>query len=68
MTATNFQSARHNMVEYQIRSCNVLDPKTLDLIESMPRANFLPEPVRSLAYMEGHFPLPFIHGMLSPLP
>ena len=67
MTATNFQSARHNMVEYQIRCCKVLDPKTLDLIESMPRENFVPEQVRSLAYMEGHVPLPCNQEMISPL-
>ena len=67
MTATDFQSARRNMVEYQIRCCKVLDPTTLDLIESMPRENFLPEHLRSLAYMEGHVPLPANQEMLSPL-
>jgi len=67
MTATNFQSARRNMVEYQIRCCKVLDPSILDLIESMPRENFVPEHVRSLAYMEGHVPLPCGQEMLSPL-
>ncbi|ATX79886.1 protein-L-isoaspartate(D-aspartate) O-methyltransferase [Mariprofundus aestuarium] len=67
MTTINFQSARHNMVEYQIRCCKVLDPTTLDLIESMPRENFVPEHVRSLAYMEGHVPLPCNQEMLTPL-
>lgn len=67
MTATDFQSARRNTVEYQIRCCKVLDPTTLDLIESMPRENFLPEHLRSLAYMEGHVPLPANQEMLSPL-
>jgi len=55
------------MVEYQIRCCKVLDPSILDLIESMPRENFVPEHVRSLAYMEGHVPLPCGQEMLSPL-
>ncbi|ATX81800.1 protein-L-isoaspartate(D-aspartate) O-methyltransferase [Mariprofundus ferrinatatus] len=67
MTATDFQSARRNMVEYQIRCCKVLDPATLDLIESMPRENFVPKEVRSLAYMEGHVPLPCDQEMLTPL-
>lgn len=67
MTATDFQSARRNMVEYQIRCCKVLDPTTLDLIESMPRENFVPEEVRSIAYMEGHVPLPGNQEMLTPL-
>jgi len=55
------------MVEYQIRCCKVLDPAILDLIESMPREDFVPEHVRSLAYMEGHVPLPCNQEMLSPL-
>jgi len=67
MTTIDFQSARHNMVEYQIRCCKVLDPTTLDLIESMPRENFVPDHVRSLAYMEGHVPLPCHQEMLTPL-
>ena len=67
MSATDFQLARRNMVEYQIRCCKVLDPAILDLIESMPRENFVPENVKSLAYMEGHVPLPCNQEMLTPL-
>ncbi|MDQ6981811.1 MAG: rRNA adenine N-6-methyltransferase family protein, partial [Mariprofundus sp.] len=67
MTATDFQTARRNMVDHQIRCCKVLDAGILDLIESMPRENFVPEHVRSLAYMEGRVPLPCNQEMLSPL-
>ncbi|MDQ7000222.1 MAG: protein-L-isoaspartate O-methyltransferase [Mariprofundus sp.] len=67
MTATDFQTARRNMVNHQIRCCKVLDADILDLIESMPREDFVPEHVRSLAYMEGHVPLPCNQEMLSPL-
>ncbi len=66
-TEMDFKTARRNMVEYQIRCCKVLDPDVLDLIESMPREDFVPENVRSLAYMEGHVPLPCGQEMLSPL-
>lgn len=55
------------MVEYQIRCCKVLEPELLDMIESLPREDYLPEEVRSLAYMEGHVPLPCNQEMLSPL-
>jgi len=55
------------MVEYQIRCCKVLEPAILDLIESMPREDFVPAHVRSLAYMEGHIPLPCNQEMHSPL-
>ena len=67
MTSTDFQLARRNMVDYQIRCCKVLEPSILDLIETMPRENFVPENVRSLAYMEGHVPLPSNQEMLTPL-
>ena len=67
MSATDFQLARKNMVEYQIRCCKVLDTAVLDLIESMPRENFVPEHVKSVAYMEGHVPLDCNQEMLSPL-
>lgn len=68
MTATtDFHTARHNMVEYQIRCCKILDAGVLDLIESMPREEFVPADVRSLAYMEGRVPLPCNQEMMSPL-
>ncbi|MDQ6996935.1 MAG: hypothetical protein Q9M82_05670, partial [Mariprofundus sp.] len=53
LPASNLQIARRNMVDHQIRCCKVLDVNILDLIESMPRENFVPEHVQSLAYMEG---------------
>lgn len=65
--SANFEVARRNMVEYQIRCCKVLEPELLDMIESLPREDYLPEEVRSLAYMEGHVPLPCNQEMLSPL-
>jgi len=67
MTSTDFQFARRNMVDYQIRCCKVLEPSILDLIETMPREGFAPESVRSLSYMEGHVPLPCNQEMLTPL-
>jgi len=67
MTATDFQAARKNMVDNQIRCCKILDDNILGLIKSMPREDFVPEHVRSLAYMEGHVPLPCHQEMLSPL-
>jgi protein-L-isoaspartate(D-aspartate) O-methyltransferase len=67
MTNTDFQFARRNMVDYQIRCCKVLEPSILDLIETMPREDFVPEDVRSIAYMDGHVPLPCNQEMLTPL-
>ncbi|MDX8394843.1 MAG: methyltransferase domain-containing protein [Mariprofundaceae bacterium] len=67
MEASTLETARRNMVEYQIRCCKVLDSELLDMLESMPREDYLPENVRSLAYMEGRIPLPCNQETLSPL-
>ncbi len=63
----DFELARRRMVENQIRCCKVLDPKIVELFATMPREAFVPEHVRSLAYMEGRVPLPHGQEMLSPL-
>jgi protein-L-isoaspartate(D-aspartate) O-methyltransferase len=63
----DFQTARRNMVDNQIRCCKVLDTAVLELLETMPREEFLPDDIRSLAYMEGHVPLICGQEMLSPL-
>jgi len=67
MAVMDFETARHNMVENQIRCCKILDPVLLDTFETMPREAFLPDDVKSLAYMEGRVPLPCGQEMLSPL-
>jgi len=67
MPNINFEAARRNMIEYQIRCCKVLDPIVLNTLSVLPREDFLPEHVRSLAYMEGRVPLPCGQEMMSPL-
>ncbi|MDQ6959709.1 MAG: protein-L-isoaspartate O-methyltransferase [Mariprofundaceae bacterium] len=67
MDLIDFETARHNMVENQIRCCKILDPVLLDTLETMPREAFLPDDIKSLAYMEGRIPLPCGQEMLSPL-
>jgi len=63
----DFETARFNMLESQIRCCKILDPKVLELLSTMPRETFLHESVRSLAYMEGRVPLPCQQEMFSPV-
>jgi len=67
MKTANLDIARQNMVEYQIRCCKVLEPALIDMLVKMPREQYLPEHVRSLAYMEGSVPLPCKQEMLTPL-
>jgi len=65
--AGTLEIARHNMVEYQIRCCKILNPELLDVLETMPREDYVPQDVRSLAYMEGHVPIDCGQEMFSPL-
>jgi len=67
MAMIDYETARHNMVEYQIRCCKILDQQLLETLDSMPRESFLNDEVKSLAYMDGRVPLPCNQEMLSPL-
>ncbi|MGD8428905.1 MAG: protein-L-isoaspartate O-methyltransferase [Ectothiorhodospiraceae bacterium] len=66
MTDLNLERARYNMVEQQIRPWEVLDERILDVIETLPRESFVPEPYRNLAYADIQIPLPEDQVMLEP--
>ena len=46
------ESARFNMVEAQIRSANVTDPRILAAISAVAREKFVPSAARALAYAD----------------
>jgi protein-L-isoaspartate(D-aspartate) O-methyltransferase len=57
-TATmDFEQARFNMVEQQIRPWEVLDPEVLDLMMTVRREDFVPEAYRSIAFADLEVPL-----------
>ncbi len=62
----NFDQARFNMVEQQIRPWDVLDPKVLQLFMDVPRHQFVPENAQALAYMDLEVPLAHGQVMLPP--
>ena len=49
---TNFQSARKNMIDCQIRPSSVVMPAVLEAFESVPRERFVPKKLQSVAYMD----------------
>ena len=53
----NFEQARFNMVEQQIRTWDVLDQDVLDLLYVVPREEFVPEPYRALAFSDMEIPI-----------
>lgn len=66
MTAFNFEQARHNMIEQQIRPWEVLDQRVLDVLARVPREDFVPERYRKLAFSDLAIPLGHGEFMLKP--
>ena len=66
MTAFNFELARHNMIEQQIRPWEVLDQRVLDTLARVPREDFVPERYRKLAFSDVAIPLGHGEVMLKP--
>lgn len=54
---SEFEQARFNMIEQQIRPWEVLDPQVLNLMAHLPRENFVPAAHRSLAFADMELPL-----------
>lgn len=59
-------TARFNMIEQQIRTWEVLDPKVLSLLNELPRENFVPAEYAGLAFADIEIPIGFGQTMLSP--
>jgi len=62
----DFEQARFNMVEQQIRTWDVLDQDVLDLLFEVRREDFVPPPYRSLAFADLEIPLGDDERMWTP--
>jgi protein-L-isoaspartate(D-aspartate) O-methyltransferase len=62
----DFERARFNMIEQQIRTWEVLDQRVLELLSKVPRENFVPEPYRALAFADMEIPIGYGERMLQP--
>lgn len=63
----NYEVARHNMVEQQVRTWEVLDAQVLDVLSEMPREEFVPPRHRKLAYADLMLPLEHDEVMMKPV-
>lgn len=54
---TPFASARHRMVEAQLRARDITDERVLDAMATVPRELFVPTHMRAEAYMDGPLPI-----------
>jgi len=66
MAEMNFEQARFNMIEQQIRPWDVLDQRILDLIFDLHREDFVPEAYHALAFADINIPLVHDQVMMSP--
>ena len=59
-------AARRQMVDQQIRTWEVLDPRVLDALSAVPREAFVPPEYRELAFADTPIPIGFGQSMLAP--
>jgi protein-L-isoaspartate(D-aspartate) O-methyltransferase len=59
-------AARQQMVDQQIRTWEVLDPRVLDVFSQVPREAFVPPEYRELAFADAPIPIGLGQSMLAP--
>ncbi|MFG6448213.1 protein-L-isoaspartate O-methyltransferase [Roseateles sp. BYS180W] len=62
----NFEQARFNMIEQQIRPWDVLDSSVLELLSLVRREDFVPAALRQLAFVDTELPLSGERKALAP--
>jgi protein-L-isoaspartate(D-aspartate) O-methyltransferase len=66
MITANHENARYNMVYQQIRPWDVYDHQVLDIMQELPREQFVPHSYRSLAFADTRIPLGHGQVMMDP--
>jgi protein-L-isoaspartate(D-aspartate) O-methyltransferase len=64
---TDYEIARLNMVENQLRPNRIQDPRVLQAMADVPRERFLPERLRGVAYADEDIPLGGGRFLIEPL-
>jgi len=62
----NMEQARFNMIEQQIRPCEVLEGRILDLLKLVRREHFVPNGKKELAFVDMEIPLGYGVSMWHP--
>ena len=62
----NVELARLNMIEQQIRPCDVLEGRILELLKHVRREHFVPADKRKLAFVDMEIPLGYDASMWCP--
>ncbi len=62
----DFDKARFNMIEQQIRPWDVLDQRVLEVLTDSPREHFVPERYQQIAFADLQVPLDHQQFMMAP--
>ena len=62
----NVEQARFNMIEQQIRPCEVFDGRVLDLLKHIRRELFVPKGMKEMAFADMEIPLGYGVSMWQP--
>ena len=62
----NVEQVRFNMIEQQIRPCDVLEERILELLKHVRREQFLPADKKGLAFVDMEVPLGYGAAMWQP--
>lgn len=62
-----FSDARKNMVDGQIHTAGVVNPRILDAFSTVPRESFVPEKIRNIAYTDVSLDLGQGRFLLEPI-
>jgi protein-L-isoaspartate(D-aspartate) O-methyltransferase len=60
------EAARRQMIDQQVRTWEVLDPRVLETLAAVPRENFVPEAYRGVAFADTEIPIGHGEFMLPP--
>lgn len=63
----NYASARHNMVENQIRTNRITNGAVIDALDGVPREAFVPKQLRGVAYLDEDIDLGGGRYLMEPL-
>lgn len=62
----NIEHVRENMIKQQLRTWDVLDDHLLELLQQVPREDFVPPALRNLAFVDMSIPLDEGQVMMNP--
>ena len=62
----NVEQARFNMIEQQIRPCDISDERVLDLLKHIRREHFVPSDMKQMSFVDMEVPLGYGETMWRP--